>query len=134
MAEASGIELMLEPCQELPLIVGDPNQIARVINNLVTNAVRYTHEGSVCLRIAISDDQVCLEVQDTGIGIESEDLAHIFERFYRGRNVRQSRIHGTGLGLAIVKEIVDLHDGRIEVRSKIGEGSTFQVWFAGSRY
>lgn len=132
MADASGIELMLEPCQELPLIMGDPNQIARVINNLVTNAVRYTHEGSVCLRITKSDDQVYLEVQDTGIGIESEDLAHIFERFYRGRNVRQSRIHGTGLGLAIVKEIVDLHDGKIEVRSKIGEGSTFQVWFAGS--
>jgi len=66
-------------------------------------------------------------VRDTGIGIEEEDLSHIFERFYRGRNVRQSKIHGTGLGLAIVKEIVELHDGSLEVSSEYGKGSTFKV-------
>ena len=76
-----------------------------------------------------SDSQVCLAVHDTGIGIESGDLPHIFERFYRGQGVRQSKIYGTGLGLAIVKEIVELHDGSIEVNSEFGKGSTFVIMF-----
>jgi signal transduction histidine kinase len=66
-------------------------------------------------------------VEDSGLGIESDDLDHIFERFYRGTNVRQSKIHGTGLGLAIVKEIVELHDGRLVVKSEPGKGSRFTV-------
>jgi signal transduction histidine kinase len=61
------------------------------------------------------------------MGIDPEDLPHLFERFYRGRRVRQTRIHGTGLGLAIVKEIVDLHEGKIEIRSKVDEGSNICV-------
>jgi signal transduction histidine kinase len=71
---------------------------------------------------------VCIEVCDSGIGINSDDLPHLFERFYRGKNVRQSKISGTGLGLAIVKEIVELHEGRIEVRSETNRGSEFIVW------
>jgi signal transduction histidine kinase len=71
---------------------------------------------------------VCLDVSDTGIGIDSEDLGHIFERFYRGSQVRQSEIHGTGLGLAIVKEIVDLHDGVIQLSSEVGKGTRFRVY------
>ena len=66
-------------------------------------------------------------VSDTGIGIGEDDLPHIFERFYRGQSVRQSKKHGTGLGLAIVKEIVELHDGEIAVSSGIGKGSPFTV-------
>jgi signal transduction histidine kinase len=71
--------------------------------------------------------QAVLTVADTGMGIDAEDLPHIFDRFYRGRNVRQSDIPGTGLGLAIVKEIVDLHEGELEVQSESGKGSTFRV-------
>jgi two-component system phosphate regulon sensor histidine kinase PhoR len=99
-----------------------------MISNLVTNAVHYTPEGIVRVRIEQIADQICLEVEDTGVGIEAEDLDHIFERFYRGSNVRQSKIHGTGLGLAIVREIVDLHNGSIEVQSNVGVGSVFTVW------
>ena len=66
-------------------------------------------------------------MHDTGIGIESGDLPHIFERFYRGQGVRQSKIYGTGLGLSIVKEIVELHDGSIEVNSEFGKGSYFFI-------
>jgi two-component system sensor histidine kinase BaeS len=66
-------------------------------------------------------------VVDTGIGIDAEDMPHLFERFYRGGRVRQSRIHGTGLGLAIVKEIVEMHEGSIEIRSTVDKGSTFCV-------
>ncbi len=61
------------------------------------------------------------------MGIDPEDRPHLFERFYRGRQVRQSKIHGTGLGLAIVKEIVDLHEGEIEIISELGKGSTFKI-------
>jgi len=128
MAAASNIELVFEPYRDLHLLWGDQNQIARMISNLVTNAVHYTPEGSVWVRIKEIADQICLEVQDTGVGIEAEDLDHIFERFYRGKNVRQSQIHGTGLGLAIVKEIVDLHNGSIEVQSTSGVGSVFKIW------
>ena len=128
LADASGIVLQFEPDSELPLVQGDSNQMSRAIANLVTNAIRYTREGQVCIRTSRYNSQVCLEVCDTGLGIDQEDLPHIFERFYRGRNVRESKIHGTGLGLAIVKEIVDLHEGKINVESGSGRGSKFQIW------
>lgn len=127
LANESGLELYFEPCPELPPVMGDQNQMSRVITNLVTNAVRYTEKGQVRVETSTSNGQVCLKVRDTGIGIPEEDLPHIFERFYRGRSVRQSKKHGTGLGLAIVKEIVELHDGTVEVRSVQGMGSSFVV-------
>jgi two-component system phosphate regulon sensor histidine kinase PhoR len=83
----------------------------------------------VVVRTAQQGDGVCLEVQDTGIGIDPDDKPHLFDRFYRGRLVRQSKIHGTGLGLAIVKEIADMHDSKIEVHSELGKGSKFYVRF-----
>ena len=99
-----------------------------MINNLVINAIHYTQAGEVRVKTSRGEKKVCLTIQDTGIGIEPGDLPHVFERFYRGQNVRQSGIHGTGLGLAIVKEIVDFHGGEIQVQSEPGQGSTFQVW------
>jgi signal transduction histidine kinase len=99
-----------------------------MITNLVTNAIRYAPGGQVKVTTSHKEGWVCIKVKDTGLGIDSQDTPHIFERFYRGRNVRQSGMHGTGLGLAIVKEIVDFHAGEIEVESKQGKGSTFWVW------
>lgn len=128
LAEASHLALTFEPCWGLPKVNGEPNQLGRVITNLLSNSVRYTFRGSVSLSTYADETQVCLEIRDTGIGIDPEDLPHLFERFYRGRQVRQSRIHGTGLGLAIVKEIVDLHDGSIEIHSEPEKGSIFRVW------
>lgn len=127
LAEASGVKLIFEAAQDLPHIRAEHNQIARLVTNLISNAIRYSPRGQVCVRTESVNGKVCLTVRDTGIGIEQQDLPHIYERFYRGRNVRQSEIHGTGLGLAIVKEIVDLHDGEIQVQSVVGKGSTFQV-------
>jgi adenylate cyclase len=72
-----------------------------------------------------ADERVCLEVRDTGRGIAPEDLPHIFERFYRGREA--STVPGSGLGLAIVKEIVDMHGGDIQVESQVGQGSVFRI-------
>ena len=127
LAEASGLILDFEACKELPSVRGEENQLARLITNLVSNSLRYTLDGAVHVRTSFNDHQVCLWVEDTGMGIDPEDLPHLFERFYRGRRVRQTRIHGTGLGLAIVKEIIDLHEGQIYIQSKIDEGSTFCV-------
>lgn len=128
VADASQLELLFQPDAELMLILGEQNQLARVVTNLVSNSIRYTSEGGVYVRTYNGHYQVCLEVRDTGIGIDAEDQKHLYERFYRGKQVRQSKIHGTGLGLAIVKEIVDLHDGSIQVQSLPGKGTIFRVW------
>jgi signal transduction histidine kinase len=129
-AEAAGLELVFEPNADLAPVHAEHNQLTQVVTNLVTNAINYTPSGRV--RVSIYQDaergQACLQVQDTGIGIEAEDLSRLFERFYRGRRVTESNIPGTGLGLAIIKEIVDLHGGEIQVESQVGEGTTFSVW------
>lgn len=129
-AESVGLELSFEPGVQLPLVRGDTGQLVRVITNLVANALNYTPAGYVRLRtyFDLTRRQVCLSVEDSGIGITPEDMPHLFGRFYRGRHASQSDIPGTGLGLAIVKEIVDQHHGDIEVRSEVGKGSAFFVW------
>jgi two-component system, OmpR family, phosphate regulon sensor histidine kinase PhoR len=127
-AEDNGLELRFEPQRDLPVIRGDPNQLSRVITNLVSNAIRYTPQGSISVRTFHHEGWVCLEVKDTGMGIDEEDFPHLFDRFFRGKKVSQSKIMGSGLGLAIVQEIVDIHHGRIELQSENDRGSTFQVW------
>ncbi len=127
LADASGVKIKFTPSLHLSPLQGEPNQLARMVTNLISNAIRYTLQGEVNVRTLNGDSRVCIEVRDTGVGIDKEDLPHIFDRFYRGSNVRQSNIHGTGLGLAIVKEISDLHGGTIEVKSTLNKGSTFRV-------
>lgn len=129
LAEEGGLELVFDPADHLPLITGEQNQIARVLTNLLSNAIRYTEKGYVKVSTYADDGGVWVEVEDTGMGIDAEDFPHIFERFYRGQKVSQSRIMGSGLGLAIVKEIMDLHEGRVDWESTSGEGSTFRIWF-----
>lgn len=129
MANAAGLNLVFDPGSEVPKFWGEESQISRLISNLVGNALRYTQKGSVHLRSYGTKSYCCLEVQDTGLGIDPEDLPHIFDRFYRGRNAREGRIQGTGLGLAIVREIVNMHDANIEVKSERGKGTLFRVRF-----
>ncbi|MBI5961118.1 MAG: histidine kinase, partial [Chloroflexi bacterium] len=117
----------------LPTTYGDPSQLIRALNNLISNAITYTPEGG---RIVVhcwaesarqnGSELIIIEVSDTGIGIPAQELKTIFERFYRGMNVSPN-IPGTGLGLAILKEIMDLHGGNIEVESQEGRGSTFRL-------
>lgn len=129
-AERLGLALSFEPALDLPRVQGHRNRLAQLITNLISNAINYTRDGKVQLQTYHDEMRraVGLEVQDTGTGIDPEDLPHIFERFYRGKRVGQSNIPGTGLGLGIVKEIVDQHSGAIEVESQVGQGSTFRVW------
>ncbi len=129
-AAAAGLDLSFDPMADLPQVWAEPNQIAQVVTNLVTNALNYTPEGEVEVYTAVADDDntVCLLVKDTGVGILPEDRQHLFDRFYRGRYAGQSAIPGTGLGLAIVKEIIDLHGGQIEVESNDGQGTIFRIY------
>jgi signal transduction histidine kinase len=127
MAEAAGLGLVSHYAPGLPLVLGDYGQLAQVGSNLVANAIHYTPSGQVTVStiLDVKLRQVCLQVQDTGVGIVPADLPHLFERFYRGHS--RNGASGTGLGLSIVKEIVDLHGGSIEVESHVGSGSVFKV-------
>jgi signal transduction histidine kinase len=107
---------------------GDRGRIVQIIDNLLSNALRYTDVGgTVTVELAQCDGEAQLDVIDTGIGIAGEDLPYIFERFWRGERSRARRTGGAGIGLAIVAELVRAHGGRIDVESKSGKGSRFRV-------
>jgi two-component system, OmpR family, phosphate regulon sensor histidine kinase PhoR len=127
MAETNGLVLSVEYNSALPAVWGDSQQLTRVGANLIANAIHYTESGQVMVRtlLDVERHQVCVEVQDTGVGIHAQDMPHLFERFYRGENTTGAS--GTGLGLSIVKEIVDLHGGSIHIESQLGKGSIFRV-------
>jgi two-component system, OmpR family, sensor histidine kinase SenX3 len=111
-------------------IRGSQRDLALLVRNLVDNAIRHSHEGSVIrVEIACDDDVVTLRISDTGIGIPSKDIPRIFERFYRVDRARSRETGGTGLGLAIVKHVVENHGGRIDVESELGRGTTFLITF-----
>jgi signal transduction histidine kinase len=104
----------------------DVQRIGRVLNNLVRNALQHTPQGgAVQLSAFPTSGQVCVEVTDTGEGINPEDIPHLFERFYRGDKSGNRQTGGAGLGLAIAKGIVEAHDGKIFVESEHGKGSRF---------
>ena len=124
--DAKNVTLTFTPNSDLPVVRGEENQLAQVITNLIGNAVNYTLTGGITVSAVPTEDHVVIEVRDTGLGIASEDVPHLFERFYRGGRTRN--IRGTGLGLAIAQEIVDLHGGRLEVESEVEVGSTFRVY------
>jgi len=95
---------------------------------LIDNALKYTPPGGrIGVRWQAEDGQVCLEVEDTGIGIPEQDLPRIFERFYRVDKARARALGGTGLGLAIVKHLVQAMHGSIQAKSRFGRGTTFSV-------
>jgi two-component system, OmpR family, phosphate regulon sensor histidine kinase PhoR len=109
-------------------VLADRDMLLQAAINLLSNAVKYTKPGgNVTLRSRLSDQEVVFEVEDTGVGLSSEDCQRVFERFYRVKKDSEMAC-GTGLGLALVKHIVeDVHGGRIEVASELGKGSTFRV-------
>ncbi|MCX7993677.1 MAG: ATP-binding protein [Fimbriimonadales bacterium] len=128
-AEAQRHQVILhtELQPELKLLA-NRDQILQVVLNLLSNAIRYNKpEGSVTVRTYVQDLQAVIEVADTGVGIPSEALPRIFERFYRVDKTRSREGGGTGLGLAIVKHIVESHGGSVEVESEYRVGSTFRV-------
>ncbi|UCC62605.1 MAG: HAMP domain-containing histidine kinase, partial [Anaerolineae bacterium] len=118
--------LRLHVTPDLPLVLGNPLRLGQAVSNLVGNAIKYTsHGGQISVSVTNEDGQVVVTVEDNGIGIPSADLAYIFDKFYRVQAKETEGITGSGLGLSIVKSIVEKHQGRIWVRSQVGEGSTF---------
>jgi signal transduction histidine kinase/DNA-binding response OmpR family regulator len=109
------------------LIYGDPNRIQQVIYNLLTNAIKYSPGGGeIVLSMSQTESEVIISIRDKGVGIPTEELAQLFERFYRGNVAQQQRIRGTGLGLALCREIVRGHGGRIWAESEgANQGATF---------
>jgi two-component system phosphate regulon sensor histidine kinase PhoR len=127
---AAQCQLIAEVAPELPLIRGDRSQLLQVVDNLLSNAVRYgcTGPGSkVRVAAARNGDWVTLKVIDHGPGIPREHLPRVTERFYRVDPARSRESGGTGLGLAIVKHIVERHRGTLEIRSVVGEGTNVTV-------
>lgn len=125
MAEEKNIKILFTPASEGLQVFGDKEKLHQVFTNLLQNALKYTDEGSVEIIIEEEKKFVNITVKDTGIGIPEEDLSRIFERFYRVDKTRSRAVGGTGLGLAIVKHIIEAHNSKISVTSKLGQGSQF---------
>ena len=127
-AEEKGLNLLMEVEEKPFYIKVDPYLFEEMLVNLVDNAIRYTDRGSVSVKIYRGKGGFFVEVKDTGIGIPEKHINRIFERFYVVDKSRSKRTGGTGLGLSIVKHIVLLHNGKIDVRSVPGEGTTFTIF------
>ncbi|WP_246027637.1 sensor histidine kinase [Lysinibacillus antri] len=127
LANKKTISISLDAPKEL-LAIGDPERLSQLIYILLDNAIKYTPtDGKVKLTLSQEGPGLSITIQDTGIGINSEDVHHIFERFYRADKSRSRQMGGHGLGLSIAKWIVDTHKGNIEVVSTPGEGTTFLI-------
>lgn len=124
-AEEKRVEIKFNPAKEGLQVFGDKDKLKQVFVNLLQNAIKYTDEGSIEIILDEEKKFVNLAVKDTGIGIPEEDLNRIFERFYRVDKARSRAVGGTGLGLAIVKHIIEAHNAKIIVQSKLDEGSIF---------
>jgi len=113
---------------QLPLVLADIDRVEQILVNLLGNAVRYTIQGTITLRVWTETGKLWIAVIDTGQGISPEDLPHVFERFWRADRSRARYSGGTGIGLAISHRLVELQGGRIEVESHLGQGSTFRFF------
>jgi two-component system phosphate regulon sensor histidine kinase PhoR len=123
-AERSGIDLSTHAPEGLPALWADRSRLEQVLVNLIHNALKFTRPGgSVQLTVKMEGEFIRFEVRDTGVGIPEEDLARIFERFYKTDRARSSG--GTGLGLSIARHLVEAHGGRIWAESREGAGSRF---------
>ena len=129
LEQAVGVTVRIESDDAIPDIDIDPERIARVLGNLIINALRYTGEGGqITLQARTHPNGVMLSVADTGSGIPPEDVPYIFDRFYRGDAARQADNGESSLGLAIAKSLVEAHGGDIAVTSAVGLGTTFEVF------
>jgi two-component system OmpR family sensor kinase/two-component system sensor histidine kinase BaeS len=125
-AQAKGVSLAVDAPDSLPLITVDPDRVMQVLQNLIANALQYTPKGGrVTVSLRMVHDSLEVSVADTGAGIATEDLPHVFDRFYRADKSRARVSGGSGLGLAIVKQLVEAHHGSIQVESEAGRGSRF---------
>lgn len=127
-AQETNIQVRVDAPNDMPLMEADRDKIKQVLLNLVSNAIKYNRpNGSVIIVGNYTDTEFSIGVQDTGLGIPDESIPRLFQKFYRVRE-HENKAAGTGLGLSICKQIVQGHNGRIEVKSKVGVGTTFSVY------
>jgi len=130
-AEEKGLELkMILPSHFPSRILSDEGKLIQIVSNLITNALKFTEEGKVEVRLErLADSKMQFHIKDTGIGIGEEKLSRIFGKFYQVDGTMRRKYQGTGLGLTIAKDLVDLLGGEIKVKSTLGKGSTFSFSF-----
>jgi two-component system, OmpR family, phosphate regulon sensor histidine kinase PhoR len=122
------LRLDLQVPERFPILHADERRLEEVVHNLLDNAVKYSHQnGCILIHAHAPDQEIVLSVCDEGVGIAAGDLPRIFERFYRADRARSRELGGTGLGLSIVKHIAQLHGGRVEAESVVGQGTTIRV-------
>ncbi|CAM3739690.1 sensor histidine kinase [Nocardioides zeicaulis] len=129
LARRRGIDLVVDGDEHLPRIPGNPDALERVVFNLLSNALKFSADGSgVTVTLRQQDAGVVLTVRDTGIGIPEADLPLVFDRFHRSPLAVERAIQGTGLGLSVVRSTVELHGGNVSIDSRVGEGTEVRVW------
>lgn len=130
LAHKAGLAFTFGVGVKRPFVMGEPNQIRQAVAVLLDNAIAYTPAGCITVRLLANEakTQLCVQVEDTGPGIEASELPYLFDRFYRGKQTQAQRIPGRGLGLTIALDIARLHGGRLEVESDVGKGSVFRLW------
>jgi len=123
-----GVRLVGAVGSDVEVIEADERRLKQLLYNLLGNALKFTPEGGE-VRVAVSqnDTHVTIEVSDTGVGIDPEQHARIFESFYQVDSTLTKNAQGTGLGLAVVRQIAELHDGSVVIESEVGQGSVFRV-------
>ena len=115
-------------------MLADPTHLERVLQNLVSNAIKFSHEGEqVTVHLGQEDTDVVLAISDTGIGIPDDEQDQVFSRFFRSSLAVEEEIQGTGLGLALVRTVVEWHGGSVDVDSVEGEGTTVTVRLPSAR-
>ena len=135
-SQRAGVDIKVDVAANLQTITADGDRLAQVFTNLVDNALKFTPRGGlISLHVSVANGEMLVSVSDTGAGIPATAQAHIFDRFYQADPARKGgEKHGAGLGLAIAHEIVQAHGGRINVRSRLGEGTSFDVFLPLSRH
>ena len=122
------VELNLDP--NIPPLHIDRKKIHQALENLVSNAIKYSPNGGhVCIRTSLKGDAATVSVQDQGVGIPTDQVRYVWDKFFRVDSKEAAKIKGTGLGLAITKRIVELHGGKVQVESEVGVGSVFSLTF-----
>ncbi|HEY5728935.1 MAG TPA: ATP-binding protein [Anaerolineales bacterium] len=127
-AQETDVQIRVDVPGDMPLLEADRDKIKQVLLNLLSNAIKYNRlNGSVIITGDFTENEISVSVQDTGLGIPEDSIPHLFQKFYRVGE-HEGKAAGTGLGLSICKQIVQGHNGRIEVKSKMGVGTSFTVF------
>ncbi|MCK4432035.1 MAG: HAMP domain-containing histidine kinase, partial [Candidatus Aminicenantes bacterium] len=126
----AGIKIESQISRNIPRLYVDRAAFSLALNNLLENAVKFSlGKKEIFVKVTKDAENIIIEIEDKGMGISSSDMDKIFDKFYQGKSAAQQSIRGTGLGLTLVKHVMDAHEGKVLVKSKIGQGSTFSLVF-----